>query len=83
MPDEQEIKELHRRRRISMQNMRRSSIILGVTASVLLVLQYWLTMRLWMPFAVLAVVALTAVSDVFTYFRCGQQIRRLENERAA
>ena len=83
MPDEQEIKELHRRRRISVQNMRRSAIILGVTASVLLVLQYWLTMRLWMPFAVLAVVALTAVSDVFTYFRCGQQIRRLEHERAS
>ena len=83
MPDEQEIKERHRRRRISVQNMRRSAIILGVTASVLLVLQYWLTMRLWMPFAALAVVALTAVSDVFTYFRCRQQIRRLEHERAA
>ena len=83
MPDEQEIKELHRRRRISVQNMRRSAIIFGVTAFVLLVLQYWLTLRLWMPFTVLAVVALTAVSDVFTYFRCGRQIRRLEHERAA
>jgi hypothetical protein len=66
MPEAQEIKELHRRRRVSIQNIRRSVIIFGATALVLVVLHCWLSMRLWMPFTVLGIVALSGLGDVFT-----------------
>jgi fatty acid desaturase len=83
MPGAQEINELQRRRRVSARNLRRSAIIFGATALVLLVLHYWLSMRLWMPFTVLGIVALSALGDVFTYFQCARKIRRLEHDRAS
>ena len=78
MPEDAKLKELQKNRRLSLLHMRRGGIIFGVTAAVLLALQYFIDIRLWIPFVILGVLSFTVVGDVISYFYCSRRIRRME-----
>jgi len=78
--DEAELKELQKKRRLCLQHLRRGALLFGSTAIVLVVVQLFLGIHLWMPFATLGVISLTLVGDAIGYYSCGRKIRRMEHE---
>ena len=77
-----ELKELQKNQRLSLQHLRRGVIVFGITAVALIVAQYFINVRLWIPFSILGVVSFTLVGDAFNYLFCGRKIRRIQNDRS-
>ena len=80
MADEAKLKELQKNRRLSLQHLRRGAILFCITAVALLVVQQFISMRLWIPFIILGVLSFTVVGDAINYFYCGRRIRRMQHE---
>jgi hypothetical protein len=81
MPDAAELKELEKNRRLSLLHMRRGAIILGCTGLALFVLQQFISIRLWIPFVILAILSLTVLGDAINYFRCDRRLRKLQQDK--
>ena len=80
MVDEAKLQELQKNRRLSLQHLRRGAVIFGVTALGLLVVQQFISIRLWIPFIILGVLSFTVIGDAITYYSCGRQIRRMQRD---
>jgi len=80
MADEAKLKELQKKRGLSLQHLRRGAIIFGVTAVVLLVVQQFVNVRLSIPFIILGFLSFTVIGDAINYFCCDRQIRRMRLE---
>ena len=80
MPDDAKLKELQKNRRLCLLHLRRGAIIFGVTAVALLVVQQFISIRLWIPFIILGVLSFTVVGDAISYVSCGRQIRKMQHE---
>ena len=80
MADEVKLKEMQKNRRLSLQHLRRGAILFGVTGVALLVVQQFISMRLWIPFIVLGILSLTVIGDLISYIYCGRQIRKMQHD---
>ena len=80
MADEAKLKELQKSQRLSLQHLRRGAIFFGTTAVALLVVQQFISIRLWIPFVILGVLSFTVIGDAINYFYCGRQIRRMQHK---
>ena len=80
MADDAKLKELQKIRRLCLQNLRRGAFIFGVTAVLLIILQQFISVRLWVPFLILVVLSFTVVNDAVRYYSCGRQMRRMKND---
>jgi hypothetical protein len=78
MDDAAEI-QLRRQCRISLRNIRRTALLLGIPAVGILVLQHFVSVSLWAPLVVVAVLSLTIIGDLVTYIRSRRKLRRDEN----
>jgi hypothetical protein len=76
----EKLKELQKSRRLCLQHLRRGLVLFGITAVVLIVVQQFITIRLWVPFLILGVLSFTMVGDAVSYYSCGRQIRRLQHD---
>ena len=81
MADEAKLKDLQKNRRVSLQHLRRGAVIFGVTAIILLILQQFISIRLWIPFIILGILSFTVIGDAINYFYCGRQIRRMRQPK--
>jgi len=55
-------------------------MLFGVTAVVLIVVQQFIIVRLWVPFLILGVLSFTMAGDAVSYYSCWRQIRRLQHD---
>lgn len=78
MDDPAEI-ELRRQCRISLRNIRPTVLLLGIPTVGILVLQYFVSVSLWAPLAVVAVLSLTIIGDLVTYIRSRRKLRKDEH----
>jgi hypothetical protein len=74
------IQELQEQRRTSVRNLRRSALLFGTTGLVLLALQYFLSIRLWIPFVIWSFLLLSSIGDALRLFRCRRELRSLSHE---
>ncbi len=70
--------EVRRQYRISLRNMRRTALLLGICAVGILVVQYFVSVSLWAPLVIVAVLSLTIVGDLATYIRSRRKLRKDE-----
>jgi hypothetical protein len=77
MDDPAEI-ELRRRCHISLRNIRRTALLLGIPLVGILVLQHFVSVSLWAPLVVVAVLSLTIIGDLATYIRSRGKLRKDE-----
>jgi len=80
MVDDAKLKELLKSRRLCLQHLRRGALIFGVTAIVLIVVQQFISIRLWVPFLILGVLSFSVIGDAITYYSCGRQLRRMQHD---
>ena len=78
MAHEAKLKEFEKNRRLSLQHLRRGVVIFGLTAVALVVVQQFLSLRLWIPFIILGVLSFTVIGDAINYVYCGRQIRKMQ-----
>jgi len=77
------IQELQEQRRTCVRNLRRSALLFGITGLVLIALQYFLSIHLWIPFVIWFVLLLSSVGDAVRLVRCRRELRSLLHENAA
>ncbi len=70
--------ELQKNRRLCLQHLRRGAVIFGATAIALLVVQQFISIRLWIPFIIPGVLSFTIIGDAINYFYCDRQIRKMQ-----
>src|SRR5262245_57737994 len=83
MANEPRLKELRKNQQLSLSHLRRGAVIFGLTAVGLIVVQQFVSMRLWIPFIILGVLSFTLVGDAVNYFYCARQIRKMQHEESA
>ncbi len=83
MADEAKLKELQKNRRLSLQHLRRGVFIFGVTTVTLLIVQQFISIRLWIPFIILGALSFTVIGDAINYIYYGRQIRKMQHDHAA
>jgi hypothetical protein len=74
------IQELQEQRRTCAGNLRRSGFLFGITGLVLIALQYFLSIHLWIPFVIWFVLVLSSVADLVRLVRCRRELRSLSHE---
>jgi hypothetical protein len=77
------IQELQEQRRTCVRNLRRAAWLFGVTGLVLIALQYFLSIHLWIPFAIWFLLLLSCAGDAVRFIRCRRELRSLSHENAA
>ena len=70
--------QLRRQCRVSLRNIRRTALLLGIGAVGILVLQHFVSVSLWAPLVVVAVLSLTIIGDMLTYIRSRRKLRKDE-----
>jgi intracellular septation protein A len=83
MADEAKLKELQKNRQLSLRHLRRGTLIFGITAVALLVIQQLISIQLWIPFIILGVLSFTVIGDAINYFYCTRRIRKMQHDHAA
>ncbi len=75
MSDPAEI-ELRRQCAISLRNIRRTVVLLGTAALGILAVQQFVSVSLWAPLVIVAILSLTILGDLATYIRSRRKLRR-------
>lgn len=80
MADDAKLKELKKNQRLCLQHLRWGALIFGITAIILIVVQQFVSLHLWVPFLILGVLLFTVVGDAITYYSCGRQLRKMQHK---
>ena len=73
------IQELQEQRCACVRNLRRSTLLFGITGVVLIVLQFSLSVHLWIPFVIWFLLLLSPVGDAVRLMCCRRELRSLSH----
>ena len=74
------IKELQEQCGVCRRNLRRAGLLFGGIGLLLIGLQFFLSVRLWVPFIIWVILLLSSLGDLVRLLRCHRELRKLVSD---